>query len=431
MKRTFLTLLLFAGGILSVQAQNPYIVKTNETSHVEGAPVKGASDPTNRFLQTHFPNIPLDEWTPGMTFMVIPDRKDLTMVTFYDAADHSRVNIGQMKHHILEYAGHEITERGYIHFNFYDQEDGKTVYYEVKNHSFGEYCNKPKTGVPSLAYLGDVDKARILLEGQTLYTQAGIYYVDDATEQSGSHEITTPKNTAVRVVAVGVGTRSYPVKIVVRDKKGREFFQNVCMSKTNSGMRDDELIMDEAKHFFPNSFKMANPNASTTETHLASYAGKSLHLKCKLTMDDGTTLRRFTPIKITDLEQVDGGNYYKATFETEDGKQYTKNILFNRQSIIGNIAGENEMYAGDIIGVGDVRRQISKNASKERIEKIAEGKVEVGMTKEECRLAKGDPTNISQNAEKGTEVWSYTDEMNNHNAMVLIFTNGKLSKITQ
>ncbi|MCF0185627.1 MAG: hypothetical protein HUJ98_03950, partial [Bacteroidaceae bacterium] len=312
----------------------------------------------------------------------------------------------------------------------YNEEDNKTYYYEVKNQSYGEFCGKPKAGIPTLAYLGDVDKAKELLEGRTLYTAAGVFSVDDANSQSGSHQINVPVNTPVTVVAIGVGTRSYPVKIVVKDKEGKEFFQNVCISKTNNGMRDDEFIMDEAKFYFPNSFKLVDPNAKLSDQYMAPYVDKILHLKKKLKTDEGENMPRYSVVRLTSLEAVLGSNYYTATFLGDDGKTHTKKVTFNRESVIGNIAGEDEMYMGDVVGFGDVRSRLPKDISKERMNKIAEGQVELGMTKEECRLAKGNPTNV-HHGDNGLEAWVYNDEMNNHEAMVLTFTKGVLTKVTR
>lgn len=432
MKKYFFSLLLCSAGVLSVQAQNPYMVKTNNAAtQTATGDTKSSTDPTDDFVTANFPRVALENWTTDMKFMVLPERKDLTMEAFYEEDTNKKIGVGQLKYKILEYQGYEITEpRNFIHFKFYNEEDNKTYYYEVKNQSYAEFCGKPKAGIPTLAYLGDVDKAKELLEGRTLYTAAGVYLVDDATAQSGSHEINVPKNTAVTVVAVGAGTRSYPVKIVVKDPEGREFFQNVCISKTNNGMRDDEFIMDEAKYFFPNSFKLVDPNAKVTEQYMAPYEGKTLHLTKKMTMDGGSSLKRYTVVKLTGLEAVPSSNYFTATFKDENGKDYTKKVTFNRESVIGNIAGEDEMYIGDVVAFGDVRTKMSKGISKERMDKIAEGQVEIGMTKEECRLAKGNPTNI-HHGDNDVELWSYTDEMNNHDAMLLTFTKGNLTKITR
>lgn len=49
----------------------------------------------------------------------------------------------------------------------------KKYYYETKNMSLDEICHKnPRTSIPGLIYLKDVDTARELLIGKVIYTQS-------------------------------------------------------------------------------------------------------------------------------------------------------------------------------------------------------------------------------------------------------------------
>ena len=74
-------------------------------------------------------------------------------------------------------------------------------------------------------------------------------------------------NKEVKVVAIGVGTRSFPVKIIVEDSDGNQFFQNVAMSKTNCGMRDDEFIMKKTKNLFYGSFALEEAKTDIAESY--------------------------------------------------------------------------------------------------------------------------------------------------------------------
>lgn len=158
------------------------------------------------------------------------------------------MDTGELKHKIFEYLGSEITERGFVHFNF--ECEGQQYYHELKNTTLEQYCLKPKAGIPTLAYLGDVDIAKELLEGQTLYMRTNKVRIDDPNSISGYKEVPIGINEEVTVTAVGVGSRAYPVKIVFQDKKGNTYYQPVAISKTNCGMADSDFIMENKINIF-------------------------------------------------------------------------------------------------------------------------------------------------------------------------------------
>ena len=136
---------------------------------------------------------------------------------------------------IMIYKGHTEGSDGHAHINFLCQDNNHMYYYEVPNGTFDDYCYG-KMGVPTLAYLGDVDIAYEKLMGKTLFTKTTIFRIDTEYDGDGYQEITVPKDEEVKVIDIGVGTRSFPVKIIVEDKDGNEFYQNVAISKTNSGI---------------------------------------------------------------------------------------------------------------------------------------------------------------------------------------------------
>ena len=71
-----------------------------------------------QFINDHFKYYNLCDWTPGMKFMVMPERKDIIIPPFKSAETNKEVDTGELKHKIFEYLGSEITERGFVHFNF-------------------------------------------------------------------------------------------------------------------------------------------------------------------------------------------------------------------------------------------------------------------------------------------------------------------------
>ena len=62
-----------------------------------------------------------------------------------------------------------------------------------------QYCLKPKAGIPTLAYLGDVDIAKELLERQTLYMRTNKVRIDDPNSTSGYKEVPIGMNEEVKI----------------------------------------------------------------------------------------------------------------------------------------------------------------------------------------------------------------------------------------
>ena len=207
--------------LTTVMAQdNPYIVKTKGVKKtVRKAAASSDSDkkedaePTD-FMGKNFRYYSMCDWRDGMRFMVIPEKYDLLVNTFCDKETGKEVGNGRLRHCIMVYKGHEEAPNGRVHVLFYCEDDQKTYFFELPLGSFEDYCFSRK-GVPTLAYLGDVDKARELLMNQPLLTRAHLYRVDTDYDGDGFKEVTVDKNMIVTVKAVGVGTRAFPVKIIV------------------------------------------------------------------------------------------------------------------------------------------------------------------------------------------------------------------------
>lgn len=244
-------------------AQNSYIVKTKgvkkssaiKESVIEDSEVEEAEEEETDFVGKYFKYRSLCDWEEGMRFMVLPEKYDLIVNTFTEESTGREVSSGKLRYKIMVYKGHTETEEGENLINFTCEDNGANYYFQIPNGSFEDYCYK-KSGIATLAYLGDVDKAREVLMGKKLLTKTTEFRVDTEYDGDGYQEITVPKSQIVTVVAIGVGSRSFPVKIIVEDEEGKQYFQNVALSKINSGMRDDEFIMDKAKYTFYDSFEL-------------------------------------------------------------------------------------------------------------------------------------------------------------------------------
>lgn len=417
MKRFLATFFLVTGCTLCVCAQNEYIV----TTHSKQSGSSSVESPEKQFIDDHFKYYNLCDWTPGMKFMVIPERKDIIIPPFKSSETDKDVDTGDLKYKIFEFLGTEVTDRGFIHFNF--ECEGKQYYHEVKNITLEQYCLKPKAGIPTLAYLGDVDIAKDLLEGQTLYLRTNKVRIDDPNSTSGYKDVTIGTNEEVTVTAVGVGTRAFPVKIVFQDKKGNTYYQPVAISKTNCGMVDSDFIMENKNKYFPNSFSFNDANAKKSQNLMSKYGKKPVYLKAETECLDDTDapvkLPRYTQFTIKNIISQNGTPYVTLKLLGMDGKTYQVKTTFTHGNVVDVIL-QSDNYFTDIFGVGNLRAK-HPDITEEVWGLISRSEVRKGMSTEECRLALGDPIRVHM-VMGSKETWFY-------NRKTLDFTNKKLDRI--
>lgn len=400
MKRAVLTVgLALVVAVASAQS-NDYIVKTKgakKTEQLTSADIMAEeeNEKVRDFISENFKFYSLCDWRDGMKFMVMPEKYDLIVKTFTDANTGKEVSSMTLRHKIMIYKGHTVSDDGHSRINFLCQDNNKMYYYEIPSGSFDDYCYG-KLGVPTLAYLGDVDIAREKLMGKRMFTKATKYRIDTEYDGDGYQEVTVKENQDVTVKAIGVGTRSYPVKIIVEDADGNEFYQNVAISKTNSGMRDDEFIMDNAKYLFAGSFELQDDIMAVSKD-LESYVGKTVHTKYVTDMisrGDGKERKvrvpRMSEFTIENLLPLRNSSYVTLTLkEAESRRIYFKDVTFtNVDDVTGDIDGKKEDYFGYLFGMGSgIKRETSQAARAA----IRQGRVIVGMTEDEVRLAVGEP----------------------------------------
>ena len=420
-KLSLVALLAFA--TMSVSAQdNPYIVKTKgvkkpaQHAAVASETKSEEDDGPQDFLGKNFRYYSMCDWNDGMRFMVIPEKYDLLVNTFHDANTGKEVSSAALRHHIMVYKGHEDMPNGRVHVRFFCETDNKSYYYELPNGTFDDYCYG-KLGVPTLAYLGDVDKARELLLDQHLLTRTKEFREDTEYDGDGYREVTVPKNKVVKVVAVGVGTRSFPVKIVVEDEDGRQFYQSVAMSKTNSGMRDNEFDVDNAKFFFPGSFEYTG-GAMIVSKNISDYLNQTVHTKYATAMSSkgsgkvrDVKVPRFTGFIIDDIRPIKNTGFFTLTLREEESRRiYYKDVAFDEDAVKED--GTKEDYFGSLFGMGEGE---ARSTTLETRTAIREGRVIPGMTEEEVELAVGEPISKIPDS-NGVMEWLY----NRSNGVLLV-----------
>ena len=401
MKRLFVMVVMAAVVIGASAQENKYIVKTKgakktvvAASAEDPQAVQETTEPQDT-LSRFFRYVSMCDWGTGMRFMVIPDKKDMVIKTFADAETGQMVSSTKLRHKIMVYQGHENTGGLHERVNFTCEDDGKAYYFEVPTASFDDYCFG-KLGVPTLAYLGDVDAAIEFFKDKTLFTLAREYYVDTELDGDGYKTITDVKpGTEVKVVAVGVGTRNFPVKIIVADESGREFFQNVAISKTNSGMRDEEFDISNMKfHTFRGAFELPADNMAASSAY-KKFIGREVYTKYASIFTDQngkpTKAARLSTFKIMGVRVQRGTHYVMMTLRgLGSGKTYTKEVTFVSQDVSGDIAGTHEDLYDNLFAEGNPLN--IPGVQKEHMVDIQKGLVRAGFTEAEVLLALGEPS---------------------------------------
>jgi hypothetical protein len=419
MKRAILTMGL-AMLMMTVSAQvNTYIVKTRTAQQKAAAAQQTAGDevksqadenaPTD-FISQNFRFYSLCDWKEGMKFMVMPEKYDLIVKTFSDAATGKEVSSMSLRHKIMIYRGHTVSADGHSRMNFLCQDENKMYYFEIPNGSFDDYCYG-KLGVPTLAYLGDVDIAREKLMGKKLYTKGTIYRVDTEYDGDGYREVKMPKDLSVTVTQIGVGSRSFPVKVIVEDENGNEFYQTFALSKTNSGMRDDEFIMDSLKHTFYGSFELQDAIMAVNKD-FTTYIGKVLHTvqpSKMMTKGDGkertVNVPKMTTFRVEQAQRRPGTPYVTLSLtEMESRRPYYRDVLFTHPDELAERDVKIEDYFGYIFAMGEgAERQTTPEARAA----IRQGRVIIGMSEDEVTLAMGEEPNEIVQGSNGKHYWVY------------------------
>ena len=420
MKRAILTMGL-AMLMMTVSAQvNTYIVKTRTAQQKaveaqQAAINEAASQTTDEnaptdFISQNFKFYSLCDWKEGMKFMVMPEKYDLIVRTFSDAATGKEVSSMSLRHKIMIYRGHTVSADGHSRVNFFCQDNNKMYYFEIPNGSFDDYCYG-KLGVPTLAYLGDVDIAKEKLMGKKLYTKGTIYRVDTEYDGDGYREVKMPKDMEVTVTQVGVGSRSFPVKIIVEDANGNEFYQTFALSKTNSGMRDDEFIMDSLKHTFYASFELQDAIMSVNRD-FTTYIGKILHTMQPtkmMTKGDGkdrtVNVPKMTTFRVDQAQRRPGTPFVTLSLtEMESRRPYYRDVLFTHPDDLAERDVRLDDYFGYIFAMGEgAERQTTQEARAA----IRQGRVILGMTEDEVTLAMGEEPNEKVMGSNGKQDWIY------------------------
>jgi hypothetical protein len=398
MKKMFFAACMSLGFLAASAQSNSYIVKTkgatkSAESHMADIIAEAQledEDESQDFISQNFRYHSLCDWEDGMKFMVMPEKYDLVVKTFIDPATNKAVSNLKLKYKIMIYKGHDETKDGHARINFLCQDDNKPYFFEIGTGTFEDYCFQ-KTGIPTLAYLGDVDIAREKLMDKSMFTKTKFYRIDTEYDGEGYQDVEVSPDMEVKVVAVGVGSRKFPVKIVVEDKDGNQFYQNVAMSKTNCGMRDDEFVGDEARYLFNNSFELMDDIMSISSRNYKKFLGKVIHTKVTTRMLNEVTSKQQAIPRLAEY-QIESITPHKADdLATVKLKNTTTGNFFYTEAYLDmfKAAGGNEQkFFGSIFAPGPGKKVVTSEASRAM---IRSGHVGIGMTEDEVEMAAGEP----------------------------------------
>lgn len=456
-KTMMVALLTIASMGSTVMAQEPVMPKPHkqheyfvETSNVK-SPQRQASasriegDASNSeevaekrrkdFISRNFRYYSMCEWYPGMRFMVRPTQKDLVVKTFADASTGLMVSTRSLKDSILVYEGH-ANPTGAMHeqviFSL-ESNPNKKYYFEVPTQSFDDYCYS-KHGVPSLAYLGDVDIAMDSLVGKQVRVKDR-YLFQDTEVNSGSFKSVdignAKRNTVMTISKVGIGTKDFPVKIVVKEPdkdgvEGQEYFMLVAISRTNCGLRDEDFEKsDNMYHSFQNCFELLADRVAVTP-ELRAWVGKTVFTAYDTDMLDETEnhqkIGKLSSFTITDMYKLADSDIVSLTLKgKKSGKTYTKDVSVTNTKVTGK-----EEVLDELFVEGDPNNMPGVRAANMQL--IQKSQVKAGFTEAEVRMALGEPSEITR-VIGGSYEWIYQYDVVNRPYRAVKFNN-RTKKVT-
>jgi hypothetical protein len=425
MRRTLLFTCLAFLFVTAYAQENPYIKKTRGAKHKADLQLvdhEGEDETAIDFISQNFKYQSLCEWKEGMKFMVIPNEYDLVVKTFTDAATDNDVSNVKLRHKIMIYQGHQEGDDGHEFIYFLCQDDNRKYYYDISG-SFDDYCYEKK-GIPTLAYLGDVDIAREKLVGKEVYTKTDIYRIDTEVDGDGYKEVIVDKDMQVKVSAVGVGTRDFPVKIIVEDKDGNEFYQNVAISKTNCSLRDDDFVQDDAKYLFGNSFELVEDVMNINSYNYRLFLGKVIHTKFPTKLLNEFSKKMQSIPRLTEY-QIESMTPHKNSDKfTMKLKNTTIGTYFYIDMILDeHLAQDQTEYFGYLFALGPGKKIQTSEGSRAM---IRAGHVGIGFSEDETMMAAGEPDKVTY-GENGKYTWIY-QRSNNKLLYVDFDGSGRVSK---
>ena len=452
-KTTILAALFFAALTGSMQAQTlsdgnvrNYFPKTGNVKAVEAQDAVSDSTKTPEkkqqqldFISRNFQYLSLCDWTPGLRFMVRPSQKDLVIKTFAAAKTGNMVSTKTLENKILVYDGHSSnTGTLHEHMNFHVQGSSEEKYFfEVPTSTFDDYCYG-KVGVPALAYLEDVDRAMDSLVGKRVRVRVRSMYQDVSDGGGGIKPVDIGpdrRGSIMTITKVGVGTRNFPVKIIVKEadkddgREGQEFFQYVTISRTNCGYRSDELEIDDMKlHTFEGSFQLLDDKMAVSDELQEKYLNKQFYTffdtKMRNSTEQTKTITRLSVFTVTDIYRLGDSNTVMLTLKgRKTGETYTKEVALGDSKVDGS-----EELLSELFVEGDPEK--IEGVNPKNMPFIQKSQVKKGFTEAEVRLTLGEPTDVTRTTADIYQ-WTYMQKDDRSRPFRVVKFSYKTKKVAQ
>lgn len=225
--------ILFLMAIICVNAvgQNDYFVSTQKDSIEQPLRILTKEQ---EFVYTNFKNINIADWHKGMRFMAVyqVDMIDVSRLSSKTGKRlhryyHQIITVDTVLERKVE-CPKGLCTRTYITF---DAQDGNVLEYEYIGDRNELRDAKVGNSIEGIAYLEDVDTAKKMLLGKTLYSMVDIGYHD--TENGKMRASKIKKFAPYIVQSIGVGNSECPVKIIAKNTDGKEIAFLVAFSGIN------------------------------------------------------------------------------------------------------------------------------------------------------------------------------------------------------
>ena len=222
----------------------------------------------------------------------------------------------------------------------------------------------------------------------------------------------------VKVKTVGVGTRDFPVKIIVEDQDGNEFYQNVAISKTNCSLNDDDFVNENAKYLFGNSFELVEDVLNINSVNYKQFLGKIIHTKFPTKLLNEFSKKMQSIPRLTEY-QIEAMNPHKNDDKfTLKLKNTTLGTYFYIDMLLDeHLAQDQSEYFGYVFALGPGKKIATSEGSRAM---MRAGHVGIGFTEDETMMAAGEPDRVI-NGENGLYTWVY---QRSNNKLLYVDFNG-------
>lgn len=260
----FASLFSFSSGLI---AQSPYSVQNINKSEPKPEEISVES----KFTDENFQYIPMNKWKEGMKFLVLfreeydKGRGIDGMFPYTKSTKFSLNYISkeEFKWKIFTFKYSEYRKNGLLYLVF-NCEGKMFVYNSLRPESY--FRDGHDVFMRDLVYVDEIDKAKELLLGKTLYIMSDSWYNDNLSKGGSPSSEKSKQFVPVVIKSIGVNeltSTTQPIKVIFETENGNEFYVAIKFTNTNNlhcGKREWYNIERENKAIFYNVFSFSDPH---------------------------------------------------------------------------------------------------------------------------------------------------------------------------